>query len=586
MYTYNCSINFPTNVCQCFYFTDGNVLGTSTIDLSDFFSPENYSEISQIIHGTIQLSFKLCLEFIRYFLADPDRNCPDISNDTEVEEANLLDANDLVRAVKIKELSKRDQARLRRENGESYLGYRKRASKIKQNAERPARQQKPPCVSTFCVKSSRRHCNLFPVNERPALFKKFWLMKWEQKQMYIGNLIEETGIKQRKVNAESSRRQQSYKYFLITAKGKRLQVCLKMFLGTFGLNEKMVRDWLDSEEDFGLRENPLTIQKRKNASRQKSEANKILLERKIRLLTFLIDFPKLESHYCRKDTEKEYFETTHQTLTDLYQQYVEVCKQNDSLPLSFPVFSGTLKNLNFCIFKPRKDQCDQCIRYKTGNVSIEQFLEHRDDVKRAGIEKANDVKAAINKLIILLCMDVEGVVLCPKLLASALYFKSKLHLHNFTLYNILTHDSANYVWDETEGDLQSSTFASIVIHHLKERIKTSDLPIIIYSDGCTYQNRNVVLANALRLFAMQHSRTITQKFLEVGHTQMECDSTHACIDRKTKNMTLSSPNDFEKAITTARDKPFPLVVHHLTHTFFRNYDDNEYLTYKSIRPGN
>lgn len=513
-------------------------------------------------------------------------NCPDISNDTEVEETDLLDANDLVRAVKIKEMSKRDQARLRRENGESYLGYRKQASKIKQNAERPARQQKRPCASKFCVKSSLRQCNLFPANERPVLFKKFWLMKWEQKQMYICSLVEETGIKQRKVDAESSRRQQSCKYFLITAKGKRLQVCHKMFLGTFSLNEKMVRDWIDSKEDFGLRENPLAIQKRKNASRQKSEANQILLERKIRLLTFLIDYPKLESHYCRKDTEKEYFETTHQTLTDLYKQYADLCKQDDSLPLSFPVFSGTLKNLNFCIFKPRKDQCDQCIGYKTGNLSIEKFLEHRENVKRAGIEKDNDVRAAINKLIILLCMDVEGVVLCPKLLASALYFKSKLQLHNFTLYDILTHDSVNYVWDETEGDLQSSTFTSIVIHHLKERIKTSDLPIIIYSDGCTYQNRNVVLANALCLFAMQHSRTITQKFLEVGHTHMECDSTHACIDRKTKNMTLSSPNDFEEAIAIARDKPFPLVVHHLTHTFFRNYDDNEYLTYKSIRPGN
>lgn len=101
-------------------------------------------------------------------------------------------------------------------------------------------------------------------------------------------------------------------------------------------------------------------------------------------------------------------------------------------------------------------------------------------------EKANDVKAAKMKQLILLCMDAEGVVLCPKLLASALYFKSKLQLHNFTIYDILTHISTNYVWDETEDDLQSSTFTSIVVHHLEKLLKSDSLPITIYSDGCVY----------------------------------------------------------------------------------------------------
>lgn len=269
----------------------------------------------------------------------------------------------------------------------------------------------------------------------------------------------------------------------------------------------------------------------------------------------------------------------------MYKQYVEVCKNESSIPLSFPVFSGTLKNLDFRLFKPRKDQCDTCSAYKVGNLNIDEFKMHRKAVDRASREKEIDVKAAKKKMIILLCMDAEGVVLCPKLKASALYYRSKLQLHNFTIYDIFTHDSSNYVWDETESDLQSSTFTSIVIHHLEKVIKASSLPITIYSDGCGYQNRNVVISNALRLLAMKHSRNITQKFLEVGHTHMECDSTHACIERKTRDMTLNVPNDFERAVKAARDKPFPFEVEHLTHSFFRNYDDQEYLTLKSIRPG-
>lgn len=77
-----------------------------------------------------------------------------------------------------------------------------------------------------------------------------------------------------------------------------------------------------------------------------------------------------------------------------------------------------------------------CIAYKTGNSTIERYKNQRDNVKRAAAEKDSDIELAIKELIILLCMDVEGIVLCPKLLASALYFKSKLKIHNFTLYDI------------------------------------------------------------------------------------------------------------------------------------------------------
>ncbi|KAG4073204.1 hypothetical protein HA402_013469 [Bradysia odoriphaga] len=492
--------------------------------------------------------------------------------------------NEIVRAVKIKSMSKKEQARLQRESGTSYLGYSRSASKVVQDTVRPARNQGPSCFSSFCRKSSLRHCNLFTDDERAVLFEDFWEMSWQQKQMYVCQLMEEDDVKQHRTVRES-RRGNSFKFFLKNSKGRNVQVCRAMFLSTFGLKQKVVKNWFMNRKKFGLRENPKSVQSRKNAAREKSDSHQALLNRKIRLLSFLIDFPKLESHYCRKDTDKEYFETEHRTLIDLYKQYVAVCKEENTVQLSFPVFSGTLKNLNFSLFKPRKDQCDTCSAHKVGNVSIDEYDAHRKNVHRAAEEKTLDVKAAKSGSIILLCMDTQAVVLCPRLKASALYYRSKLQLHNFTLYNIVSHDSTNYIWDETEGDLQSSSFTSIVIQHLEKVMKSSPLPIVIYSDGCGYQNRNVVLSNALRLLAIKHSRNITQKFLEVGHTHMECDSTHACIERKTRDMIINLPCDFEKAVKEARDKPFPFEVVHLTHTFFSNYDDKEYLTLNSIRPG-
>lgn len=167
----------------------------STIDLDQFFFPEDFT------NGTINCLSKSQQKLIPYFLAGSEQDCTEISNNDGVDVTNSFDPNDFVRAVKIKELGKRDQARNRRENGESYIGYSRELSKIIQNVQRRARHQGPCCVSQFCVKSSRRQCNLFPESERHELFKKFWKMNWSQKHMYICNLIEVVDIKQRKVDA-------------------------------------------------------------------------------------------------------------------------------------------------------------------------------------------------------------------------------------------------------------------------------------------------------------------------------------------------------------------------------------------------
>lgn len=51
-------------------------------------------------------------------------------------------------------------------------------------------------------------------------------------------------------------------------------------------------------------------------------------------------------------------------------------------------------------------------------------------------------------------------------------------------------------------------------------------PIIIYSDGCGYQNRNVIMANALLHFAVKHQVTIEQKYLVKAHRRKWGNGTH------------------------------------------------------------
>ena len=105
--------------------------------------------------------------------------------------------------------------------------------------------------------------------------------------------------------------------------------------------------------------------------------------------------------------------------------------------------------------------------------------------------------------------------------------------------------------------------------------------VILYSDGCCYQNRNVTLSNALIHFAMSRRKTICQKCLEKGHTWMEVDSVHSAIEGKLRGRQIFWPAEYIDVITDAR-RDHPYEVKQVEHTFFRDFSKLNYLS--SIRP--
>lgn len=62
-----------------------------------------------------------------------------------------------------------------------------------------------------------------------------------------------------------------------------------------------------------------------------------------------------------------------------------------------------------------------------------------------------------------------------------------------------------FLWNETEGGVNSEELASIWVYFLQEKRLptiekcTKNIKIIIYSDGCCYQNCNAILANSILL---------------------------------------------------------------------------------------
>jgi len=135
-----------------------------------------------------------------------------------------------------------------------------------------------------------------------------------------------------------------------------------------------------------------------------------------------------------------------------------------------------------------------------------------------------------------------------------------------------TNEVVCYVWHEGEGELNANVFTSCVVDYLVNEVGCTKY-IVIYSDGCGSQNRNATLSNALSLLAKEKQITITENYLEKGHTQMECDSVHSVIERKKKNRDIFVPVQYVQLIQDARTKS-PYKVCYIDHTFFKRLQHN------------
>uniref|UniRef100_A0A6P7GZV6 Uncharacterized protein LOC114348544 n=1 Tax=Diabrotica virgifera virgifera TaxID=50390 RepID=A0A6P7GZV6_DIAVI len=226
--------------------------------------------------------------------------------------------------------------------------------------------------------------------------------------------------------------------------------------------------------------------------------------------------------------------------------------------------------------------------FKKGNLSQSDYDRHVAKKEQARSEKEQDKQKAISSEAenssYVYTMDLQAVLLCPYTQASAMYYKQKLKVHNQTFFNLNNKDVACYLWHEGNGGLDSDDFVSILVKFLNEEIERHNpKTIILWSDGCAYQNRNVNMSNGLLEIAMEKNIIIEQKYLEVGHTQMEVDSVHSVIERKLgRKNDIAVPADYTKVIKAARRNPSLYKVVYLHYSDFLQYNKG---MYTQIRPG-
>ncbi|XP_054260924.1 uncharacterized protein LOC128985459 [Macrosteles quadrilineatus] len=477
----------------------------------------------------------------------------------------------------------------RRMTGQTYTGFTRRmvGDKIvvKKGGEKEERKLGPKCNSKICNANKKRRCGEFSEEDRKSIFKNFWDLSWNEKKLFVNSFITRTKPKRRTIgDPGNSRRKGTFTYFL-RLRGENKQVCKKFFLNTLALKEWMTHNWLDKEDSVlieeAANENLDLTNTNNNANDgsrhgRRSEKEKVIEE-------WLDSLPKVPSHYCRKSSKKLYLEPVWESKKAMFNEFKKYAIANQKPWGSITLFMSVFERKNLSIYVPKKDQCDVCSSFKVGNISKETYDNHLKEKERARDEKERDKQRAIAEEIYCLTVDVEAVKLTPLTRASAMYYKTKLCSHNYTVYNLATKHCTCYWFNEVEGDLSANTFATCITDYLKEHCLSPIRPIIIYSDGATNQNRNQILANALLHFAVQNNVQVSQKFLIKGHTHMEGDFVHAKIEERLKGKEVYVPHEFVKYTQEARQKPFPYNTKYLTHDFFKDFSKLSY--YDSIRPG-
>lgn len=238
---------------------------------------------------------------------------------------------------------------------------------------------------------------------------------------------------------------------------------------------------------------------------------------------------------------------------------------NPQIPQIKPPSSTTYKRVfcqeyNLSFYKPKKDQCSLCAKYNEANENEKENLKliyeiHKEREKSANLDKSIDKeKASTNSNFVTVTYDLQSVLQIPSSDVSPMYYSRKLCCYNFTVYEgALPNKAYCYVWTEVHGKRGSNETGSCLYRYINT-LDTNVTGLSLFTDTCGGQNRNKNVA-AILMFIVQtsnHIKVIEQKFLESGHSMMECDSMHSSIEKAKKYTSVYTVNDWLNIFKYAR----------------------------------
>lgn len=441
-----------------------------------------------------------------------------------------------------KKESRREMAKRLRNSGQSYINVKGNVipGKVFVN------------VDCGCPKKCQE---LLTEEERRRQYELFMKMDTFGKQnAYLCGLIHQASIQQRRPRDGSKGNKSVTNLYNIQKGTKTVRVCKKYFLKTFLVSDGRVTRAINKIKT-GLSPG--------NDMRGRHEAaTKISLEDKEHVKNHINMFPAFQSHYSRKDNPNRKYLDPDLNIRKMYNMYIEHCNAKQMTPVKEHTYRYIFNNeFNLQFHVPRKDTCKNCDKFKQMiNVEMDPqkktILETEHNLHLAKAEKAREClkidseRAKEHEDIYTITEDLQKALPFPVLTVSEAYYRRNMYCYNLGVHDMAKKLAFMYVWDETIASRGSQEISSCLVKHLSHYPHKH---VIIYSDTCTGQNRNIKMAlSLLKLTQETCIEVIDQKFMVSGHSYLPNDSDFGMIEQAAKKKLIYTPDDWYSIIKTAR----------------------------------
>ncbi|XP_039284294.1 uncharacterized protein LOC120351365 [Nilaparvata lugens] len=420
------------------------------------------------------------------------------------------------------------------------LKWKSVIKKIKVNTGQSYKTKSNKCVPARAVKGTcsvkcRIKCpSKITADQQIDINKAYWEQGDRDRQHNFIMMYTEKLEQKSKLLKSIRNRSSNIAYYLSTNK---VRVCKDFFLKTLDISEKVIRNcYKRVDEASGV------LKKSKQGKHTKHCTEEELKEM---VRKHISSFPKIEFHYLREKTKREFLDGS-LNIREMYRLFIESLKESEaSKKVSESMYRYIFNNeFNLSFFMPKKDLCAFCEKFKNADSEDkiklkEKFEAHEKNKILSRKEKENDVNNSDIDTIVS-CFDLQAVLPVPCGEVSVFYYKRKLNCYNFTIFSIEEKQGYCNFWSENIARRGVNEIAIFVYSYLKDYCHKKR--VIFYSDNCAGQNKNKSMV-ALYCFALAHLEIeeITHKFLIVGHTQNEGDTMHSVIEKEKKRILKSGP---------------------------------------------
>lgn len=126
--------------------------------------------------------------------------------------------------------------------------------------------------------------------------------------------------------------------------------------------------------------------------------------------------------------------------------------------------------------------------------------------------------------------DLQKTLETPSLITSVAFYKRQLWTYNLCIYNESKRQGYMHMWSENVASRGGQEIGSCLLKHFEEHFPDGVKKLILYSDSCGGQNKNIKLALLLKKFLHDLTPLIIQSNRSRRNTSYPVTVTIAVID--------------------------------------------------------